>query len=337
MVTTGSGKSSDQDTERTTVVLLGTQAGPPAEKDRAGISSALVVGGSTYLIDCGRSALTQFVKADLRLSSVRGVFITHLHHDHVADYYNFFLLGGIGPNGSGDILTGTVPVYGPGTAGILPVTLGDSVAATINPRSPTPGLAELTARCHDAYAYSSNLFIRDSGIKDVRTLLDVREIRLPVNSHPITATAPITAPFEILEDENVRVTATLVPHGRCFPSFAYRFDTKDGSVTFSGDTTVSDNLITLAFKSDILVHEAVNVDGAPLTKMQHDQMLRLHTEVQNVGPVADRAGVTHLVLSHLIDFARPIIDPGQWMRWASQGYNGQVTVGADLQRISMPR
>lgn len=40
------------------LVLLGTQAGPPVVADRAGISSALVVDGQVYVVDCGRSTVT---------------------------------------------------------------------------------------------------------------------------------------------------------------------------------------------------------------------------------------------------------------------------------------
>src|SRR5690349_9464135 len=58
------------------VVLLGTQAGPPIEEsDRTGISSALVVDGRTYLIDCGRAAATQFKRSGLRLDSISNIFL----------------------------------------------------------------------------------------------------------------------------------------------------------------------------------------------------------------------------------------------------------------------
>lgn len=57
----------------------------------------------------------------------------------------------------------------------------------------------------------------------------------------------------------MRVTATLVPHGPMYPSFAFRFDTDHGSVIFFDDTAKSENLITLAQGTDILVHEAVGV------------------------------------------------------------------------------
>ncbi|MFJ6690531.1 hypothetical protein [Streptomyces sp. NPDC091294] len=53
------------------LVLLGTKAGPPVDPLRAGISSALVVDGATYVVDCGRSAVTQYIRAGLTLASRR--------------------------------------------------------------------------------------------------------------------------------------------------------------------------------------------------------------------------------------------------------------------------
>ena len=58
----------------------------------------------------------------------------------------------------------------------------------------------------------------------------------------------------MFEDRGVRVSAIAVTHGRAIPALAYRFDTADGSVVFSGDTTVNDDLIALAQGADILVH-----------------------------------------------------------------------------------
>jgi ribonuclease BN (tRNA processing enzyme) len=52
----------------------------------------------------------------------------------------------------------------------------------------------------------------------------------------------------------VRVTAVAVTHGRALPALAYRFDTADGPVAFSGDSTANDDLMALAQGADILVH-----------------------------------------------------------------------------------
>lgn len=268
----GQQESSEQQ-DRLAVVLLGTQAGPPVDPGRAGIATALVVDGATYVVDCGRAATTRYVEAGLRLDSLRGIFLTHLHADHVADYYNFFLLGGHIKNILGDTLAGPVPVYGPGPAEDLPPKFGGGTAPTVAPKSPTPGAVEMTARLHQAYAYSDNIFLRDMSIRDIRTLADVHEIALPSVGAGHRNTAPPTPPFLVMEDDRVKVTATLVPHGPVFPSFAFRFDTDHGSVTFSGDTRRTDNLTTLARGTDMLVHEAINVRDVDLPAADLEHML----------------------------------------------------------------
>lgn len=317
------------------LVLLGTKAGPPIDPLRAGISTALVVDGATYVIDCGRSAATQYVRSGLTLASLSGIFITHLHADHVADYYNFFLLGGSVPNQEHDNLTRPVPVYGPGPAGGLPPKFGGGQAPTVNPDSPTPGLKALTDDCHAAYAYSTNVFLRDMGIQDIRALADVHEIEPPKVGATYENTAPAMKPFVVMEDDRVKVSAILVPHGPVFPSFAFRFDTDHGSVTFSGDTTYSDNLIALAKGSDVLVHEAISVEGLDAPAVFVDHLLQSHVEVQKVGPIAQRAEVDMLVLSHISEVAHNPIDVRKWKKWAQRGYSGKVIVGEDLQRIKL--
>ncbi|MFF9126438.1 MBL fold metallo-hydrolase [Streptomyces sp. NPDC014889] len=317
------------------LVLLGTKAGPPVDPLRAGISTALVVDGATYVIDCGRSAATQYVRSGLTLASLSGIFITHLHADHVADYYNFFLLGGSVPNQEHDNLTRPVPVYGPGPAGGLPPKFGGGQAPTVNPGSPTPGLKALTDDCHAAYAYSTNVFLRDMGIQDIRALADVHEIELPEVGATYENTAPAMKPFVVTEDDRVKVSAILVPHGPVFPSFAFRFDTDHGSVTFSGDTTYSDNVIALAKGSDVLVHEAISVEGLDAPAVFVDHLLQSHVEVQKIGPIAQRAEAGMLVLTHISEVARNPIDVHKWKKWAQRGYDGKVIVGEDLQRIKL--
>jgi ribonuclease BN (tRNA processing enzyme) len=318
------------------LVLLGTKAGPPIVPSRAGISTALVVDGATYLIDCGRSSTTQFARAGLRFDGLRSIFITHLHADHIADYYNYFLLAGSIPNQeTQDALPKTISVFGPGPAGGLPAKFGGGEVPTVAAEDPTPGLAALTDKCHDAFAYSTNVFLRDTGIRDIRTLVDVHEIALPEVGASFANTSPRMDPFPVMEDDHVAVTAILVPHGPVFPSFAFRFDTAHGSVTFSGDTTYSDNLVALAQGSDVLVHEAINLQGpnVSLPPAAMDHMLQSHVEVQKVGAIARKAGVRRLVLTHLSDFDEEPLDPARWQKWAEQDFDGEVVIADDLQRI----
>lgn len=45
--------------------------------------------------------------------------------------------------------------------------------ATIAPQHPAPGLKDLAEHSHRAFAYSSNVFVRDTGIPDIRELIQL--------------------------------------------------------------------------------------------------------------------------------------------------------------------
>lgn len=319
------------------LVLLGTRAGPPVDLHQVGASSALVVDGRTYVIDCGRSSVTQFAAAGLRLDSIAGIFLTHLHADHIADYYNFFLMGGHIKNQAGDHIHRPVPVHGPGPAGGLQPKFGGGEAPTVNPTNPTPGTAQMTDALHAAYAYSTNVFLRDMDVADIRTLIDVREIDLPKGTKAtFERTAPRMKPFRIFCDDKVEVHATLVPHGPVFPAYAFRFDTEYGSVTFSGDTRYSSNLVEMAQDTDLFVHEAIGVEGAGLGEASLDHMLQSHVLIDELGPIATEADAKHLVVAHYADLGADKVDARKWRRDAQQGYRGRVTIGQDLDRFRLP-
>ncbi len=149
--------------------------------------------------------------------------------------------------------------------------------------------------------------------------------------------AGVLAPFVVMEDDRVRVTATLVPHGPIFPAFTFRFDTDYGSVTLSGDTTYWQNLLRLAGQTDLLIHEAVNLEGAQLPDAFRSHVIESDVEVQKVGAIAEAAGAQRLVVSHMADLANGTIDPNRWRRWARMGYSGDVVIGSDLQHLDLTK
>ena len=324
------------------LVILGTAAGPPAQRGHMGIASVLSVEGHNYVIDCGRGAVTQYYKAGLQFDTLSSMFITHLHADHLADYYNFFMLEGWGPSGDGGDDMGIrqqVQVYGPGSAGALPPAYGGASVPTVAPQDPTPGLHALTERCHEAFAYSSNIFIRDSGSPDIRTLVTANDIVVPdVGSDALGDTAPAMRAFPVMEDERVRVTAVLVPHGPVYPSFAFRFDTDAGSVVFSGDTRKTDNVVDLAQGADILVHEALDLDYYHSTGASDAQISHLetsHTPTTQAGAVAESAGVKTLVLSHLAPGSAGLVPDSKWIKDARSTFTGRVVRAHELQTIAV--
>lgn len=341
-------------TAGTRLHLLGTAGGPVwwPGSERQGIASAVVVNDAVYLVDCGEGWGRQYRNANLgargdfdALESLRGVFLTHLHSDHTIDYPNLLLHGlynGL-PNRSLP-----VQVYGPGRRGPLPPIFGrpGKPPAVMNPPNPTPGIVDMTDSILRAFATDLNDRMRDNLKPDVRSLVEVNDIRLPahVTDDPNGTPSPPMDPIEVYEDENVRVSCTLVDHAPVFPAFGFRLDTADGSVVFSGDTgfSGSPNLVKLARGADVLVHEVIDrrwvnsLFPQPQTPDQAsliNHLLSSHTEIADVGKVAEAAGVATLVLSHLV----PGNNPDELWLEAGNGFSGRLVVGRDLDVIQIGR
>lgn len=74
------------------VTLLGTGAPPPV-MNRFGPSILVEAGGQTFLFDAGRGALQRLAQIRVRWQDIDGVFLTHLHSDHVVGFPDLWLTG----------------------------------------------------------------------------------------------------------------------------------------------------------------------------------------------------------------------------------------------------
>ena len=178
------------DPSRTWIVLLGTGT-PGAEPDRSGPATAIVAGGTAYLIDAGpgvvrRAAAGAIVTAlpALQVQNLRVAFLTHLHSDHTIGYPDLIL--------SPWVLGRPVPlqVYGPS------------------------GLDAMIAALLDAYR------------EDIRVRVEgperLRRDRLVVETHEIE-------PGLVYEDGVMRVEAFAVPHGTWNHAFGFKLTTAPSS------------------------------------------------------------------------------------------------------------
>ena len=74
------------------VTLLGTGSPPPA-MNRFGPSILFEAGGGKFLFDAGRGALQRLAQLRVRWQDVDGLFLTHLHSDHVVGFPDLWLTG----------------------------------------------------------------------------------------------------------------------------------------------------------------------------------------------------------------------------------------------------
>lgn len=328
------------------VVTLGTAGGPmwwtgEGAGLRSGIATAVLVGDRTYLVDCGHGVGQQLMRAGIPIPSIKGIFLTHLHSDHTID------LGSLAIFGMYELSKGhRIKVLGPGDRGMLPEASGRAAKAPepLFPERPTPGTVSLFESILQGYATDLNDRIFDTLRPSPYEFFDVEDIRVPaaVGYHPNANPTPDMEPFEIYADEVVTVTAILVRHAPVAPAFAFRFDTAEGSVTISGDTGPCRNVVRLAAGTDLLLHEAIDVDwiyrdrpGVPADSVQAaiDHHNNAHTSVADCVRIATESGAKALALHHLVPGTSP---RETWLRGA-RDFDGVYLVPDDLDEISFAR
>jgi ribonuclease BN (tRNA processing enzyme) len=324
----------------TYVVLLGVRGGPGFGVSLQ-TSTAVVVNGAVYLVDAGDGMFRQFMASGLQSANVRSMFITHLHSDHVADYFKYFLytFGGSTP----------VQFFGPGRASDDPGP-GEEVPGlpaqpaglqVVNPPLPTPGILDMTSDGIAMFAYDFNIRMRDEGHAGGFVAPKVTSLPVPAGANAENV-FPDMQPARIYADENVAVDTILVHHSKVFPAYAFRFTTADGVVVISGDTSPCNNLITIAQGADVLLNEVYYLQGSappPHFRFGHTPLVGLPASsngdpaVDGVGTVASKAGVKTLVLHHLVP--ADTLPDSTWINGASQDFSGQIVVGTDLSVIDV--
>jgi ribonuclease BN (tRNA processing enzyme) len=189
------------------------------------------------------------------------------------------------------------------------------------------GLEAMTRTYWELNKFDVETRIEDEGRPDPRPLLIARDIDNGV----------------ILRTSDVTVTAFRTPHPPIVDSFAYKFETPDGTIVFSSDTAYNPKLAEFAKGADVLVHECLYVpavdrlvlktrNGATLKKHLMDS----HTTTADVGKIAAAAGVKTLVLSHFVPGDDSAVTDDDWSRDVKTNYSGRIVVAKDLMELTLP-
>lgn len=326
------------------VHTLGTGGGPIVSTSRAGTSTAIRVDDATYVIDAGMGSIRNY-RRHASWGELRGIFLTHHHSDHIYDLGSYLLTGWQVP---GEAFSRPVHVYGPGRPPRTPAVDAEHarlVDARTLQRSMTGTTDIVDSLLNTVFASDIVIRMADEGRSNPSEWVIGHDIKIPAEaqSDPVLARHPVMEPFEIYKDDLVRVTAILVDHRLCYPAFGFRFDTAYGSVVVSGDTAYSENCIRLARGADILLHEVIDLDAIlntfPDSETREGIAVHLresHTPMDEVGKVAQAAGVGRLVLHHIVPNVPGAANTAKMESFARNDFSGPVTVAEDNDTFTVP-
>jgi ribonuclease Z len=294
------------------IVLCGTNA-PLPNPDRAEACTAVFVAGEMLLFDAGDGAVRSMRALRLPVNAMSNIFLTHLHDDHTVELshaiHRSWMLG----------RTTKITVRGP---------VG-------------------TARLIDAHNLFNTLDRKYRVAHHGIEILDPR-FDIPV-VHEITLENEDQL-LPVYTKGDLVVSAFLVDHSPIDPAFGYRIDYRGRSVVISGDTIATRGLEKHAQGVDVLISEVMNKDVVRLmsrrladagmarnAKLLSD-VLDYHIGTDELGALAERAGVKQLVLTHLVPgmFNLSIVNYFLFERPVATEYSGRIIVGEDGSELELP-
>ena len=137
----------------------------------------------------------------------------------------------------------------------------------------------------------------------------------------------------IYEKNGVKVIAFKVDHYPNIPAFGYRIEYNGHSVVLSGDTRYSENLVTFAKRTDLLVHEVV---VAPDTMGKTDpryNILMQHTTPEQAANVFNEVKPKLAVYSHISKIYGQTEE--DILKRTKANYSGPLIMGEDLMSFSI--
>ena len=324
------------------ISLTGTLGGLGAYKGLAGAGTLVRVGtvenncSDIFLqFDTGRGTSTRLAELDVALTQLDAVFITHLHSDHTV--------------GLVDMMQTRWHYFG------KPIDLVCSADVAVD------GDHARVMSCGDFGEHISDAALLAGEIDQRASESAKRNQDGPqalVNFIPVDLPLP-TEPKVVWQSGDVTVKAIASKH---IPGhLSYRVDSPAGSVVIGGDAgndksapprdnSTSANVEKLAKGADVIVHSTIHPNFGPDSGSTFPAPIFYRQSTStDLGAMAKRAGVKHLMLTHLI----PVLGaekhgiypvPGGALHeddyiesTKESGYEGAIYVGKDLMTLRLPQ
>ena len=280
---------------RLRLILLGTGGGPRPRKVSSAAAQVIICGGTAYVIDCGDGVARQLVMADVPLSSVRHIFLTHQHSDHIADYGNLMWLAWTAG------LRSRIDTWGPPPLRRMTRLFFQMNRYDIDVRVANEGRVPLSPLVHVHESRTGGEVMRDELVKVTSVLVD----------HP-----PVVPAFAYRSDGPER---SIVISGDTAPSV--------NLVKLANGADVLVHSAMYPGAIDRLVARVPNAEKLKASILAHQ------TSAEQAGRIAQDAGVKALVLSHFVPPDDPEITDQMWADAARTHFRGKVIVGKDLLEI----
>jgi ribonuclease BN (tRNA processing enzyme) len=293
-------KAQSQPPKPTRITLLGT--GTPAPSlQRAGSGYFVEVGTDRIVMDHGPDAHHRLLESGRKAVDVTHALFTHLHYDHCMDYGRLVLQRW----DQGADRIPDLQVFGPAP-----------IARMTEQLFGEEGVYGPDIRARIEHQSSIDVFrARGGTAKRKRPAPRVREVK----------------PGDVIEGNGWKVRVGRATHVQPYlECLAFRLDAPDGSLCYTGDSGMSDEIVELARGCDILIHMNHYFSG---TAPSPAYRAACGNHKDNA-LVAQRAGVKTLVLTHLlaqIDYPRI---REQIVHEIQQVFAGKVVWGEDLMELT---
>jgi ribonuclease Z len=263
------------------LVFLGTSGATPTV-DRGSPATLIVRGGERILVDCGEGTQRQLMRS-VGMAHIDTVLLTHLHGDHYLGLPGFLKTLSLG--GREDPLQ----LFGP--SGLYEL-LRDVERIIGRPRFPFLVEEAKPGTVYEMPDYSVKAVATEHGMPGLAWCLEERS-RLGV-FHPETAVELGIKPgpdFGRLQRGETITTA----EGRMVQPGEVMDEARAGrKIVITGDTRPTQAVIELALGASVLVHDST------FAETEKDRALETgHSTAKEAAEVAQAAGVTTLVLTHL--------------------------------------